>query len=99
MGVNVMRDKAGGRRAVAGFDFGSEVFETQLEDSRLRTTAVAKPEAPFVLSGSGNRLAMAVYGAAPLSHLVSGQIIGAEGDLAAAQEFVDLFRLEAQPWP
>lgn len=96
MRVNLMRDRAAGRAALAGFDFGKEAFEMRLEDGLLETTAVKRPDAPFVLTGSGNKLAKAVYGTAPLSKLITNGIIGAEGDFAAAQEFVDLFRLAAQ---
>jgi len=42
-------------------------------------------------------MAAAVYGAAPLSLLIAKGFIGARGDIAAAQDFVDLFRLEPQP--
>lgn len=97
MGVNLMGDRAEGREALAGFDFHSEAFEMRLEAGRLRTSAVTKPEAPFVLSGNGNTLAAAVYGTAPLPLLVTKGFVGADGDIAAAQDFVDLFELEARP--
>lgn len=99
MGVNLMRDQAGGRSALAGFDFGSEAFEARLTEGRLQTTAVSSLDTPFVLSGNGNALAAAVYGTAPLPLLVAKGFVGAEGDIAAAQEFLDLFRLEAQSEP
>jgi len=97
MGVNLRRDEARGRAALAGFDFGREAFETRLADGRLRTEAVSRPDAPFVLEANGNAMAAAVYGAAPLSLLIAKGFIGARGDIAAAQDFVDLFRLEPQP--
>lgn len=97
MGVNLMRDRAGGRAALAGFDFGKEAFEMRLADGRLSTAAVARPDAPFVLTGSGNAMAAAVYGTAPLPLLIAKGFIGAEGNVSAAQAFVDLFRLEPQP--
>lgn len=93
MGVNLDRDKAEGQTAAAGFDFGKEAFEMRLERGRLATTAVERPEAPFVLRGDGNRLAAAVYGKTPLEALVAGKTIELEGDATAAQAFVDLFAL------
>lgn len=97
MGVNLMRDRAGGREARAGFDFDREAFEMRLTDGRLITTAVARAHAPFVLKGSGNALAAAVYGAAPLALLAARGVVAVEGDVTAAQGFVDLFRLAPQP--
>ena len=94
MGVNLMPDRAAGREALAGFDFGTEAFEMRLKDGRLHTAAVRAPDAPFVLKGSGNGLAFAVYGTAPLGMMVAKGFAGASGDLAAAQDFIDLFRLD-----
>lgn len=96
MGVNLMRDKANGRTALAGFDFGKEAFEMRIANGDLSTIAVAQPEAPFILVGDGNTMAAAVYGAAPLSLLVAKRFVGVQGDVAAAQDFLDLFRLEPQ---
>ncbi|MGR3762243.1 winged helix-turn-helix transcriptional regulator (plasmid) [Roseobacteraceae bacterium NS-SX3] len=96
MGVTLMRDRTAGCRALAGFDFGSEAFEMRLSGGQLQTSAVSSPRAPFVLSGNGNELAAAVYGTAPLARLIAKESVRAEGDIAAAQEFLDLFRLEAQ---
>ncbi|MBY6142387.1 transcriptional regulator, partial [Leisingera daeponensis] len=90
------RDRAAGREALAGFDFGSEAFEMSLRDGQLRTIAVKQPDAPFVLKGNGNTMASAVYGTSPLPQLIAKGHVGAEGDLPAAQNFLDLFRLEAQ---
>ncbi|RUM95312.1 transcriptional regulator [Pseudaminobacter arsenicus] len=97
MGVNLMRDKARGRTALAGFDFGKEVFEMRLTGGGLSTASVAQPDTPFVLSGNGNAMAAAVYGTAPLPLLIAKGFIGAQGDVSAAQDFVDMFRLEPQP--
>lgn len=97
MGVNLMRDRARGHEALAGFDFGREAFEMRLAGGRLSTAAVARPDAPFILTGSGNAMAAAVYGTAPLPLLIAKGFIGAEGDVPAAQAFVDLFRLERRP--
>src|SRR5690606_30703759 len=77
MGVNLIRDEAEGRAALAGFDFGKEAFETRLADGALTTRAVERPETPFVLTGSGNAMAAAIYGTAPLSLLIAKGFIGA----------------------
>lgn len=97
MGVNLVHDKAKGRTALAGFDFGKEAFEMRLAESSLSTASVARPDTPFVLSGNGNAMAAAVYGTAPLPLLIAKGFIGVQGDVSAAQDFVDLFRLEPQP--
>lgn len=96
MGVNLRREQASGRVALAGFDFGREAFEMGLADGRLSTRAVARPETPFVLAGDGNAIAAAVYGPMPLAALVESGAVAARGDLAAAQDFIDLFRLDPQ---
>ncbi|WP_294924855.1 winged helix-turn-helix transcriptional regulator [uncultured Paracoccus sp.] len=93
MGVNLIADRAQGREALAGFDMGKESFAMRLTGGRLDTIAVSRPDTPFVLSGSGNEVARAVYGPAPLPDLIDKGLIGASGDIAAAQDFVDMFRL------
>lgn len=97
MGVNLIGDKARGRSALAGFDFGKEAFEMRLSDGRLSTEAVVHPDTPFVLSGNGNAMAAAVYGTAPLPLLIAKGLVGSQGDVAAAQSFVNMFRLGPQP--
>ena len=99
MGVNLMRDKARGRTAAAGFDFGKEAFEMHLLDGCLSTASVSKPKTHFVLTGNGNVMAAAVYGTAPLALLIAKGVIGVRGDVPAAQDFVHMFRLEPQPRP
>ena len=99
MGVNLMRDQIGPGVAQAGFDFGSECFAMRVDNRLVTTQAADQPDAPFLLKGDGNAMAIAVYGPTPLDQLVAREVIAAEGDLAAAQDFVDMFRLEAQPAP
>lgn len=94
MGANLVPDLARGRSAEAGFDFGNEAFEMRLAEGRLDTRLVIKPEAPFILGGTGNTLAAAVYGGTPLPMLAAKGLVQVEGDIAAAEEFVALFRLE-----
>jgi len=96
MGVNLFPERAAGREMRAGFDFGSEAFEMRLTEGRLHTTAVTTPEAPFVLAGNGNTLAMAVYGAQPVSALVAKDIVSVTGDVAMAEDFLSMFSLAPQ---
>lgn len=93
MGVNLLPGLSGVQQARAGFDFGAEAFEMRVAGAGVRTVAVRKPEAPFVLHGNGNTLAKAVYGKTSLPELIDMGVVEAEGDLAAAQEFLSFFRL------
>ena len=97
MGVNLVPDLAQGRSTRAGFRCGGEAFEMRLTEGRLRTDAVGDPDAPFVLVGTGNTLAAAVYVRTPLPTLVSKGPLKVEGDIVAAERFLSLFRLERQP--
>lgn len=94
MGANLVRERATAHEALAGFDLGTEAFQVRLHDGHLHTAAAALPEARFVLSGSGNALAAAVYGKTSLKGLIRKKSIAANGDIAAAQAFVDLFELK-----
>lgn len=96
MGVNLLRDRAAGQDRVAGFDFGGESFQMRVSEGRVATRAVRSPDAPCVLGGNGNALAIAVYGPMPLSALVDQGLITTTGDGSAAQDFVDLFALHRQ---
>ncbi|MBW8639395.1 helix-turn-helix transcriptional regulator [Hoeflea sp. WL0058] len=96
MGVTLVRDRAQGRESLAGFDFGDEAFEMRLGGDRLQTTSVRTPDTPFVLHGNGNALAKAAYGAIPLQTLVKQGVVDADGDIAAAEDFLSLFRLQPQ---
>lgn len=93
MGVTLRREQSAGHDMLAGFDFGTEAFEMRIQRGRLNTISVAPPVAPFVLSGSGNALASAVYGKTPLKGLIRNKTIRAQGDLDAAQDFVGWFEL------
>lgn len=96
MSVNLVADLAQGRDGLAGFDFGDEAFEMRLSGGQLQTTLVTAPDTPFLLRGTGNTLAMAVYGTPPLPALVARGTVGVEGDVAAAEDFLSLFRLAPQ---
>lgn len=95
MGVTLRQELVPATVACAGFDFGDEAFEVEAGNMGLRTTAVLRPVTPFVLRGSGNAMAVAVYGIQPLERLIDHGTITAEGDIRAAQDFVDMFRLHA----
>lgn len=96
MGVTLRRDRVA-RQHLAGFDFGTEAFEMRVDQTGPTTAAVEHPDAAFVVSGTGNDVAAAVYGSRPLSELAASGRIGIAGNAAAAQEFVDLFSLDAAP--
>ncbi|MEZ5724037.1 MAG: helix-turn-helix domain-containing protein [Paracoccaceae bacterium] len=83
--------------ALAGFDFGAEAFQVRVTGTGLHTQAVATPKAPFILKGSGNAMAFTLYGPAPLIDMIAQGAVSAEGDLAAAQYFIDRFRLDRTP--
>lgn len=94
MGVFLVPGLARDRSLLAGFDFGGEAFEMRLAAGHLTTTATHRADAPFVLSGSGNTLAAAVYGRTPLPDLIAKGGVAVHGDIAAAEDFLALFRLE-----
>lgn len=84
---------AEGRQATAAMRMGSDGFVLRLTgDGVLRPTTGVEP-AEFTLSGTGNTLAQAVYGPAPLADLARNGAIGLTGDARAAQDFADLFAL------
>ena len=85
---------AQGRHVRAGFASGPDRFVLSLDgDGVLRAAAVREVDADFTLAGSGNDLARAVYGPVRLNDLAAAGGIALSGDAAAAQDFVDLFRL------
>ncbi len=102
MAVNLQRAASAGQEMTAGFDFGREAFRARLAGGRLQTQAMAPPPAaaplaaPFTLGGTGNSLAIAVYGPLPLTALCASGTITLQGDADAAQRFVDLFSLTPQ---
>lgn len=96
MGVTLRRAEAPAGDLRAGFDFGREAFEMQIRAGQVITVARSSPATRFVLGGSGNSLASAVYGPQPLAALIAGGRLRLAGDLVAAQRFVDLFRLAPQ---
>lgn len=93
MGVNLIQERATGCCLTAGLDFTDEAFEMRLDGAALETRFVIPPQAPFVITGTGNTMAAAVYGARPLPDLVAANMVTVSGDMEAAQEFLALFQL------
>lgn len=79
---------------VAGFRSGEDSYRQIVrQDGSLQIEAAEELDAPFVLEGSGNALARAVYGPTPLVELAEEGVIGLSGDAVAGQDYVGLFRL------
>ncbi|KGJ05588.1 transcriptional regulator, HxlR family [Paracoccus halophilus] len=94
--ATVDRRRAAGSPLRAGLVSGQEGFEVALADDGAPVVRAArKPGGDFLLEGSGNALAYAIYGPGPAAMAASGQI-ALRGDRAAAQDFASLFSLQAQ---
>lgn len=92
--MTAMITGAQGAIATAAFQIGAEAFCQHLTgDGILRVVACTDPQGDFILQGSGNSLAIAIYGPQPLADLASQGVIGLSGDMQAAQDFVGYFRL------
>ncbi|CAM3496579.1 helix-turn-helix domain-containing protein [Paracoccus nototheniae] len=74
----------------AGFRSGREGFVQTLTRGALQVAADPDPQAPFVIEGSGNALAQAVYGPLPLDRVPG---VTLQGDATAAQAYLARFRL------
>lgn len=95
--ATVDRNRAAGSALRAGFVAGQESFLVTLgRDGLPLVRADRKPQAACVLEGTGNMLALAIYGPQPPADLAAGGLIGLSGDPAAAQEFTSLFSLRPQ---
>ena len=94
--ATVDMDRAAGSPLRAGFLSGNEGFEVTFSSTGApQVIAVRDPQADFVLTGSGNLLAAAIYGPDPQALASLGHIT-LRGDPVAAQEFSDLFSLRPQ---
>lgn len=93
MTAMIDRRAAQGLRTVAGFRSGVDSFLMRLEGDGGATVTTGAEGGDFWLEGDGNALAIAVYGPMPLTGSVASGAIQAQGDLTAAQRFIDLFRL------
>ncbi len=88
---------AAGSTLQAGILCGHEGFDVTFSGKgmpEIRPTRA--PQGDFVLSGSGNNLAAAIYGPVPIARMADAGAIKLHGDRVAAQRFVDLFSLMPQ---
>lgn len=98
MSIMVDPAAAAGRPDIAGFDLGEEQFTMRVDDAgAVKVTPSLSDEATFVLAGTGNTLAAAVYGPRDLRELVDAGAITVTGNAEAAQSFVALFALRGRP--
>ncbi|MBN8290450.1 helix-turn-helix transcriptional regulator [Rhodobacter sp. NTK016B] len=79
----------------AGFIMGDERFTARLDMTGFTPRPAPGALPALTFSGSGNTLAIAVYGPSPVAPLAAGGVIGLAGDPDTAQRFVDAFRLGA----
>lgn len=94
MSAKIDTAAAAGCSTVAGIAAGNEAFTLRLDKhGALLATPGLQNGCDFILSGSGNTLARAIYGPQPVAALQAADIIALEGDASAAQSFVDLFSL------
>lgn len=85
--------KAAGLPLRGAFLSGKEGYEVILSPKGAPlVTAVRAPQGDFLLEGSGNALAAAIYGPGP-QVIADAGMIALRGDQAAAQKFTDLFSL------
>ena len=83
----------GGAPLAAGFVMGDEAFEVRLGAGRYEVIRAARPLCGPVFRGEANGLAAVVSGRAGVADAVRAGLGQVEGDLGAAQAFVDRFRL------
>lgn len=93
MTAMIDQQAARGMQVVAGFRSGKDSFLMRLTPDGRATVTAGTDQADFWLEGSGNALAIAVYGPMPVAQSVECGAIAGQGDLSAAQRFIDLFRL------
>lgn len=75
------------------FRLPDDGFLVRIEGGRVEVRRTGEPDAPVVFTGDTMALRMTVYGKAPLTRDGVGGTLAVAGDMAAAQRFVDLFRL------
>ncbi|TGN62310.1 transcriptional regulator [Paracoccus liaowanqingii] len=88
--MTAMLDGAARTDIRAGFRSGREGFRQWVAEGMLQVVADPDPRADFVIEGTGNALARAVYGADPPDRIDG---VTLQGDLSAAKAFMGLFRL------
>ena len=92
LSMRALADRAG-PVAEAGFAFGDERFEVRLGQGCYEVVRAAKPGRGPVFHGEANGIAAIVYGRAPVAEALRKGLGQVEGDLGAAQAFVDRFNL------
>lgn len=92
LSMRALADRAG-PVAEAGFAFGDERFEVRLGEGCYEVVRAAKPGRGLVFHGEANGIAAIVYGRAPVAEALRKGLGQVEGDLGAAQAFVDRFNL------
>lgn len=98
MSIMVDAEAATGRHEAAGFDLGTEQFTLRLDGrGAVEPTPSIDADVSFVLRGSGNALAAAVYGPHPIGDLVHSGAVTLVGDQASAAAFLALFSLQPHP--
>lgn len=94
--ATVDADRAAGLPLRAGILSGREGFEVTFSPAGMPILRASRePQGDFVLEGSGNALAAAIYGPGPVATASAG-LVTLRGDKAAAQEFAALFDLRPQ---
>lgn len=94
MTAKIDHGAAAGQGLVAAFDMGREGFIMQIDaNGAAQVQAVNTPEGDFQLCGTGNDLAVAVYGPLPVVRLAQTGGVKLTGDADKAQRFIDLFNL------
>ena len=88
--------RAAGSGLRGAFLSGKEGFEAVFSPQGAPQVGAARePRGDFLLEGTGNALAAAVYGPGPVT-LAGAGLVSLRGDKAAAQAFTDLFSLRPQ---
>jgi DNA-binding HxlR family transcriptional regulator len=82
-----------GPEVTAGFSMAGETFLARMGRGRYRVARVDQPAGDLRFEGTGNTMAMAIYGPLPLAETVAAGAIGFTGDLGLGQAFVDCFSL------
>ena len=78
----------------AGFTLDEERFLMTVRDGRAHVQRTDAPAGPVHFTAAPNDMAVVVYGPEPLARTMSAGLVGVQGDLTAAQSFLDLFRLQ-----
>ena len=78
-----------------GFVMGDERFTAVLDAQGFAPVPAAGALPDLTFTGTGNSLAIAVYGPVPVAQLAAAGTIGLSGDAETAQHVVDAFRLGA----